>query len=103
MEEQEERVIKLEVEVGNMREDIKELKKNQKEQDKYSTELQMNINNLVNSMQVTNEKLDKLCESFETKEKEDNKDSKEVTKLIRNTIITGVTGTIIGAILALIL
>lgn len=103
MEEQEERVIKLEVEVGNMREDIKELKKNQKEQDKYSTELQMNINNLVNSMKVTNEKLDKLCESFETKEKEDSKDSKEVTKLIRNTAITGVVGTIIGAILALVL
>lgn len=103
MEEQEERVIKLEVEVGNMREDIKELKKNQKAYNEDNVELKININNLVNSMQVTNEKLDKLCNAFNTKEKEDNKDSKEVTKLIRNTAITGVVGAIVGAILALIL
>lgn len=103
MSEEQERIIKLEAEVGNIKEDIKELKKNQKDYNEDNVELKININNLVNSMQVTNEKLDKLCNSFETKEKEDNKDSKEVTKLIRNTIITGVTGTIIGAILALIL
>lgn len=99
----EEKVAKIESDIEHMKEDIRELKEAQKQSDNNDTELKINVSNLVNSLSVTNEKLDKLCNSFETKEKEDNKDSKEVTKLIRNTIITGVTGTIIGAILALVL
>lgn len=99
----EEKIAKIEADVEHMKEDIRELKEAQKQSDNNDTELKINVSNLVNSLSVTNEKLDKLCNAFETKEKEDNKDSKEVTKLIRNTIITGVVGTIIGAILALIL
>ena len=99
----EEKVAKIEADIEHMKEDIRELKEAQKQSDNNDTELKINVSNLVNSLSVTNEKLDKLCNAFETKEKEDSKDSKEVTKLIRNTIITGVVGTIIGAILALIL
>lgn len=99
----EEKVAKIESDIEHMKEDIRELKEAQKQSDNNDTELKINVSNLVNSLSVTNEKLDKLCNAFETKEKEDNKDSKEVTKLIRNTIITGVVGTIIGAILALVL
>lgn len=99
----EEKVAKIESDIEHMKEDIRELKEAQKQSDNNDTELKINVSNLVNSLSVTNDKLDKLCNAFESKEKEDNKDSKEVTKLIRNTIITGVVGTIIGAILALVL
>lgn len=99
----EEKIAKIEADIEYMKEDIRELKEAQKQSDNNDTELKISVSNLVNSLSVTNEKLDKLCNAFNTKEKEDNKDSKEVTKLIRNTAITGVVGAIVGAILALIL